>query len=511
MMQRHSILFPPNLHYQEMVTSNLPDFFLDLNLDQVIDAITAYKQEYNLKPFFYNSFLDLNTISYRQAIFRDLESANTLASIKKFSDKIIVVKRIMNMVNKLYYKHHRTGWMLEAALTYSEAVVELANQLSQLKLNSEGLQAFRNFLNAYVQSSHFISFSKSAIKIKEKLSNIRYNILIKGKWIKVRQYDGEVDYGNEVAKTFEKFKQGEVKSYRIDLPAASGMNHIEAQILDCVAKLFPDIFQELEAFYLQYQDFFDETIKNFDREIQFYIAYLDFISTIKTLGLSFCYPQLSTKKEIKATEAYDIALAYKRINEKTQIVPNDFYLEGSERIMVITGPNQGGKTTFARMFGQLHYLACLGLPVPAKSARLFLCDNIFTHFEREENFSNLRGKLQDDLFRIKTILGKATTNSLLILNEIFTSTALKDAISLSKKILYKIIDLDCLCVFVTFLEECSTLCEKTISMVSTIEPNNPTIRTYKIIRKPADGLSYAISIAEKYHLTYPQIIERLKS
>jgi DNA mismatch repair protein MutS len=511
-MTFHSILFEKTEDSTKKETLEAPVFFADLNLDQVIDAITADKQEYNLKPLFYTSLNDTDTIIYRQEIARDLENEILLKNIKSFSLKMSAMRRYLAMIDKLYYNHHKEGWFLEAVDIYCEAINCFAHDLSLIDLKSRGLMAFRAYLTNYAKSARFTSILAETKKLKTDLSSIKYCIIINGRCVKIRKYESEIDYSPVVEETFERFKQGTVKDYRSKLPIGSGMSHVEARILDFVAKLYPGIFLNLDNYCAENSNFPDETIIVFDREIQFYVAYLDYIAKFQRTGLSFCYPLISDKnKEIYNYEFFDLALADKLVTKNFSIVSNDFYLKDKERIFIVSGPNQGGKTTFARAFGQLHYLAGLGCPVPGREARLFLFDNIFTHFEKEEDIRNLRGKLQDDLIRIHYILNHATSNSIIIMNEIFTSTTLRDAVFLGKKVMERIMQLDLLCVWVTFVEELASFSEKTVSMVSTVIPENPALRTYKIVRKHADGLAYAISIAEKYRLTHDCLKERIKS
>jgi DNA mismatch repair protein MutS len=164
---------------------------------------------------------------------------------------------------------------------------------------------------------------------------------------------------------------------------------------------------------------------------------------------------------------------------------------------------------FARTFGQLHYLASLGLLVPGREARIFLPDRIFTHFEREENIETLRGKFDDELVRVHEILEQATSDSVIVMNESFNSTSLSDALFVGTEVMRQVLELACLGVYVTFVDEIASLSESTVSMVSQVVPDNPAERTFKVIRKRADGRAYAWAIAEKYGLSYQRLMERI--
>jgi DNA mismatch repair ATPase MutS len=508
-MTFHSILFEG---IEDGLIVEVPGFFPDLNLDQLVDAITAGKEEYDLKPFFYTPLKTVDAVKYRHEILRDLEDKTVLEHVRFFAHRMHSMREHLAQADKLYYPRQKQAWFLASVEIYCDATAALARGLSLAKPESRGLLAFLKYLTDYAGSTRFTLLLEETKQLKADLSGIRYCILLKGNTIEVRKYESENDYGADVEQTFEKFRQGTANDYRVNFSSRPDMNHVEARVLDLVVKLHPEVFARLDSYCADRDNYIDETVAAFDRHVQFYLAYLEYIAPYRALGLSFCYPEVTnTDKEVHNRDGFDLALAHRLVAANSPVVCNDFHLKEKERVIIVSGPNQGGKTTFARVFGQLHYLAAIGCPVPGTEARLLLFDSLFTHFEKQEDMNNLRGRLQDDLIRIHSILNEATPGSIIIMNEIFSSTTVKDAVVLGRRIMEAIMDLDLLCVCVTFLDELAALGEKTVSMVSTVLAEDPAVRTYKIVRKPADGRAYAISIAEKYRLVYNSLRERLQS
>ena len=493
-----------------------PDFFVDLNLDQVLASVTAGREQYRLAPFFFAPLRQVAAVRYRHEVLRDLEKAEVLEPIRRFARSMRSMREHLAQVEKLRYELQKQSWFLDAVEIYCAAVRSLAADLAERTgraeraLSSRGLQGLRDYLAVYAASERFTSLAAGTKALKDALARVRYAIRINGARVTVSKYAEEADYSAEVEETFARFQQGAVRSHLARLPDHAEMDHVEAKILDGVAHLHPDVFRARADFCVRHRDYLDATIGRFDREVQFYLAYLEMVERFRGAGLPFCYPHVSARsKEIAADETFDIALANKLVPQGGTAVGNDFHLTGPERMFVVSGPNNGGKTTFARTFGQLHYLASLGLLVPGREARIFLPDRIFTHFEREEDIGTLRGKFDDELVRVHEILGRATSDSVIVMNESFNSTSLSDALFVGTEVMRQILELSCLGVYVTFVDEIASLSEATVSLVSQVVPDNPAERTFKVIRKPADGRAYAWAIAEKYGLSYERLMERI--
>jgi DNA mismatch repair protein MutS len=505
-----SILFNDAQDAPDDGPSEEPAFFGDLRLDHIVSSLTAGRESYRLTPYLHRPLRSVETVRYRHHVLRDLEREPVRDAVEAFAHGMARMRTHLHLADTLHHQRQQQRWFVSAAAVYCSVVSAFGEALATAEIRAPGLQALSDYLSAYTSSDEFASLSDDTEEREAELSEITYSVHLRGNRVTVSAYAGEPDVGEEVASAFAKFQQGAVRDHRVRFREFSDMNHVESQILDLVARLFPEPFARLAEYRKRHDGFVDPTVARCEREAQFYLAYLEYIAPLKAAGLSFSYPRVSARsKEIAATATFDLALAAKLVAMNVQVVGNDFHLSGPERVLVVSGPNNGGKTTFARTFGQLHYLAGLGLPVPGRDTRLFLPDRIFTHFERKESITTLRGKFEDELARIHAILAQATPDSVLVMNESFGSTTLRDAVLVGTEVMRQILALDALGVFVTFVDELASLGERTVSMMSTVVPGDPAVRTFKVVRKPADGLAYASALADKYELDTASLRRRL--
>jgi len=507
-MPFRSILFGP-LGDQPTALPAAPAFFTDLNLDQIGAAITRGLDQYELMPYFRTPLPDEAAVAYRHEVVRDLRRPEVREIVTGFARRMQAMRQALTRAAQLGHPYQQQRWFLDAAGIYGRAVQSLTEQLQAAELTSEGLRSLRAYLEGYTSSAGYQQLTTHVRDLLGRLGQVRYCVHIRGTRVRVTRYEDEADYGAAVEQTFAKFRQGEVNDYRAPFRSLAEMDQVEGQILDCVAQLYPELFQDLTGFGHAHAGFADATLGTFDREVQFYLAYLDYIRPLESAGLPFCYPEVSPDgHRVRVDDGFDLALASKLAGRRT-VVQNSFHLDGPERAIVVTGPNQGGKTTFARMAGQLFYLASLGLPVPGRIAQLFLPDQIFGHFDIEEDLEDFRGRLEHELIRMREILRQASHRSVVVMNESFASTTLEDASFLGAEILRQLIAKDLVCVYVTFIDQLASLGPACVSMVAGIDPANPADRTFRVVRKPADGLAYAAAIAGRHGLSYQRLKERI--
>jgi hypothetical protein len=509
---RTAVMGPPSLLTKEPVRPPGrrldEDARRDLLVDVLVERLTKERQEYELDSWF-TTLVPPEDARHRQEVFRDLADARLRAGVTSFCEANRRVRRILAMTDKLSYDLARRGWFLTAARSYTSNLQALAGVLRDAQPSSNALQGVGRWLEEHIASASFHSLANEAADLGARLGEVRYRLRLRGLSVTVQAVDpDEPEYAAEVLDTFERFRQGEGGSHLKKIGEPGSMDHVEAAIAGFVARLNPELFTAMGSFRERRRDLVLPEVVGLEREAQFFLAVLDLIDETSSQGVMWTLPTITDDNAVEVEGAHDLSLVIGR--RRTPLVPNDCTMTSAERLAVVTGPNQGGKTTYARMLGQLHLLTAIGAPVPAAAARLPVVDRILTIFERGENLTDLRGHLQDDLTRARALVDEVTPQSLVILNEVYASTTPDDAVFLARDLLTRLERSAGRVVCVTFLDELSRLTAHTVSLVAGIDQAEQTRRTYRVERRPADGLAYVHALAQQHRLTGSDLRRRLQ-
>jgi len=184
-------------------------------------------------------------------------------------------------------------------------------------------------------------------------------------------------------------------------------------------------------------------------ELAFYVGCLNVHGQLaqREEPLSFPLPVVSNERNHAFHGLYDVCLA---LTLEQKVVGNDIRADKKD-LVIITGANQGGKSTFLRSIGVAQLMMQCGMFVPAESFCANVCDGLFTHYKREEDANMKSGKLDEELSRMSEIVDTLRANSMVLLNESFAATNEREGSEIARQIICAVVEKRIKVFFVTHL------------------------------------------------------------
>lgn len=519
MKENHlSLLFPKGYQNYESLP---PGFFGDLQLDGVCRAIAAKYKEFDILKYFY-TIPDSPEISrYRQNVYRDIERNNGIVlSLTKYLNLLLACETCFSYFQQVKDDVKKGSYLLLSCRHYLSALELLHETLVHAAITSEGFSTCLRLLDETFADAGFQSFRETVQKSFTDIEQLTLNLLIRGKVISVWENDEPdaptvterlIRFVHAFDVPVEEGWAEQPEAVRNPFPSPLETGPLENTIIDILKRSHPGVFEMLQSFAsLDFSPQHDQFIGLKD-EIAFYISFYEFEQQLNTVGFRLAFPDIREDAGLDVHGVYDLALAWKSRFTKQEIITNDISYRADKSFLVITGPNQGGKTTLARALGQCVYFMLIGLKVPCHTMTARFFARILTHFEVEESVETGAGKLKEELQRLKPMIRLYSQNSFVILNELFTTATTYDAKIMAKKVMKHFIDNQCLGIYVTHIQELADeTAQKGIqSMVAQVNESDPSLRTFKIIPKEAEGLGYSDSIVKKYGLGLKQVASRI--
>ena len=471
----------------------------DVNFNTVTDKILFLDKEY---PIYFLQYPvnDAESAEMRKQIFDEIYADTELH--KMLTDFILTLNRLNklrglmfdaeNKIQKQYYQLQTVNQYIECLEQLhtiingrkSKLLAELCNRLHEIK-SAEPYMTMKAVTEKLMRQFDEIQKINIAFDYSKGLLRYEKN---PGKPFVLAQYLKD-SLGIDINPNFS-------------LSNANPITALEESVINYYSLEYPETISELDKFYNDYSNFDVYELINLKPQIKFYTSYLEFIKRLEADGCKFTSPIYSDL--FHALDAYDLSLAL-LIDDKSKVVSNDIDLSRGD-IFVLSGPNQGGKTTFVRTVAITVILALNGCYVPCRSCSIPYYDRLITHFNKNEVLGK-GGRLQEELSRIGEIMKVTTADSLLLFNECFASTRRIDGADLSLKLLDKLLGIGCNAGFVTHYYEIADKDKRLISLTSGVESDGEKddIRTYKITKSPPEGNAYARTIAQRYGITFEQM------
>jgi hypothetical protein len=555
---KFSLLWPDDSK-QEFTINDNDNLINDLSIQKISDSL-SYNNIFKLDNEFLISILssEVKVLKYRLDILEDI--SDNPAIFECFESIILLIEDLSRLNTSGRFSaapFQQVVWRLGELDMYTECISKLNIALnnSSLNIRSQGLHRLSEYIKNIAESDIFkyiisvLPELKSGIKnlssvtigvnLDQNLRAFEATILsindkpFKGESLINRLLKGKSsDNGNYIG--ISPLMKVENKAERPDFEPPI-YDAFQVALFEQINILFNKTSKTIEEALRKYISVNSNFLVGLRREIFFLIGAAKLIKKIKASGLAMCKPEIRPleRRDFYIENIFNLNLALTMYNRMPHtslneiIVTNNVEFGDDGRIFILTGPNQGGKTTYIQAIGIVQFLCQLGIFVPGSKAYISPVDRIYTHFPVEEKPDTNAGRLGEEAKRISEIFNSATSNSLVLLNESLSSTSFNEGLYISKEIIAAMRVLGVRAVFATHFHElaenlnvynqCIPGDSKIVSMVSgTLESSEDSSdgtlgakRTYLIEPGPPQGLSYAKDIASKYGLDFKKIITLL--
>ncbi|MGD0728038.1 MAG: DNA mismatch repair protein MutS [Spirochaetia bacterium] len=432
---------------ERTLAPNATDLIQDLHLNVLFDTM-AKGDKFTLdvsRKVVLSSLRDPQAILYRQDIIKDcLKNPPIIMKIYALALESLECEKKLSWAIFSRYPSSILG----GSISVLEAFVELLKRLRSLAeehsraFQSEGFRQFFRMLMAELSDSYIAGVKyhlrqlrfRGGVLISAELGKgsqgTRY-VLRKPRAVK-KGFIQQVFSKKPPVYTFNIPDRDEIGAKALSELRDRGINHAAnavAQSKDHILSFFQMLRTEL-AFYLGCMNLHARLV-----EIAAHVH--------------FSVPAGLEVRRHTFTGLYDVCLA---LSEGRSVVENDLSAD-NRNLIVITGANQGGKSTFLRGIGVAQLMMQSGMFVGASEFSSNVCDGIFSHYKREEDVTMESGKLDEELKRMSAIVDKVTPNSLLLLNESFASTNEREGSEVARQVICTLLDAGIKVFFVTHLHK----------------------------------------------------------